>query len=105
MRAHEFITELKFFGSPCTKDCSGHRAGYAWSKKKNKQPQQTHQSFMNGAAIWKQQKDQGLNPISGGITNDKGQFQKFQPGQPAPKPEPPHAPQIEKPIKPTPPTP
>lgn len=40
MRAAEFVTEkrrlkklreLSFLGSPCTKDCSGHRAGYAWS--------------------------------------------------------------------------
>ena len=28
------INELKFLGSECTKDCSGHRAGYAWSKRK-----------------------------------------------------------------------
>jgi len=26
------LTELEFLGSPCTKDCSGHRAGYAWSQ-------------------------------------------------------------------------
>ena len=40
MRAHEFVRkgrrkkvdELSFLGSQCTKDCSGHRAGYAWSK-------------------------------------------------------------------------
>jgi hypothetical protein len=39
MRAAEFVaerkrkvTELKFLGSQCTKDCSGHRAGYKWSK-------------------------------------------------------------------------
>jgi hypothetical protein len=44
MRAQEFVTEKKrmkrlkeltFMGmSPCTKDCSGHRAGYNWSKKR-----------------------------------------------------------------------
>lgn len=28
----EQLDELKFLGSQCTKDCSGHRAGYAWSK-------------------------------------------------------------------------
>ena len=42
MRAQEFVTEkrrrnrlkeLTFMGmSTCTKDCSGHRAGYRWSK-------------------------------------------------------------------------
>jgi pyrimidine deaminase RibD-like protein len=26
------LNELSFLGSPCTKDCSGHRAGYDWSK-------------------------------------------------------------------------
>ena len=24
----------EFKGSPCTKDCSGHKAGYAWAEKK-----------------------------------------------------------------------
>lgn len=109
MRAHEFISELKFFGSPCTRNCEGHRAGYAWSKKKDKKPQQTNQSFMNGSSIWFNHKDQNLNPISGGITNAKGQFQKFQPGvTEPPKPEPAHAPQLgtKKPQGPnTPPTP
>jgi hypothetical protein len=28
------LNELNFLGSQCTKDCSGHRAGYAWSKRK-----------------------------------------------------------------------
>ena len=26
------LDELTFLGSPCTKDCSGHRAGYRWSQ-------------------------------------------------------------------------
>ena len=29
---NEPLNELQFMGSQCTKDCSGHRAGYAWSK-------------------------------------------------------------------------
>jgi hypothetical protein len=28
----EQLDELTFLGSECTKDCSGHRAGYDWSK-------------------------------------------------------------------------
>jgi hypothetical protein len=28
----EPLNELQFMGSTCTKDCSGHRAGYAWSR-------------------------------------------------------------------------
>jgi hypothetical protein len=34
---HQQLDELSFLGSPCTKDCSGHRAGYAWSKSKGGQ--------------------------------------------------------------------
>ena len=29
----EKLDELQFLGSECTKDCSGHRAGYNWSKR------------------------------------------------------------------------
>jgi pyrimidine deaminase RibD-like protein len=31
------LNELTFLGSQCTKDCSGHRAGYAWSQSKGGQ--------------------------------------------------------------------
>ena len=62
MRAHEFITELgssgqrKFKKSPCTKDCSGHSAGYNWATKRNlKNPNQCpttpSRSFNNGCKI------------------------------------------------------
>jgi len=48
---HE-LNELSFMGSPCTKDCSGHRAGYAWSKARGgKNASSWSQSFDNGAAI------------------------------------------------------
>jgi hypothetical protein len=47
----EQLDELSFHGSPCTKDCSGHRAGYAWYKRKRKNPNSHSQSFNNGAAI------------------------------------------------------
>jgi hypothetical protein len=30
----EQLDELSFLGSECTKDCSGHRAGYEWSSRK-----------------------------------------------------------------------
>jgi hypothetical protein len=48
---HEQLDELNFLGSPCTKDCSGHRAGYAWSKQKQRVPNSHSQSFNNGAAL------------------------------------------------------
>ena len=35
MLVNELLNELTFQGSQCTKDCSGHLAGYKWSMKKN----------------------------------------------------------------------
>lgn len=32
MRISEILNELNFHGSTCTKDCSGHRAGFEWNK-------------------------------------------------------------------------
>lgn len=48
----EQLDELTFLGSPCTKDCSGHRAGYRWSKDRGNQTASSwSQSFNNGAAL------------------------------------------------------
>lgn len=48
----EQLDELMFKGSQCTKDCSGHRAGYEWSARKgNRTANSWSQSFNNGAAI------------------------------------------------------
>lgn len=47
----EQLTELTFKGSQCTKDCSGHRAGYEWYKKKRRNPNSWSQSFNNGSAL------------------------------------------------------
>jgi pyrimidine deaminase RibD-like protein len=48
----EQLDELNFLGSPCTKDCSGHRAGYEWSfRKGGRVPSSWSQSFNNGAAL------------------------------------------------------
>jgi len=48
------LNELSFLGSPCTKDCSGHRAGYAWSKQRGGQPGNSpfSPSFNNGAQLY-----------------------------------------------------
>ena len=52
MKLIELLTELTFMGSPCTKDCSGHRAGYAWSKARGgKRANSWSPSFNNGAAL------------------------------------------------------
>jgi len=47
------LTELSFLGSECTKDCSGHRAGYEWSKRKGLQQGNSpySPSFNKGAAL------------------------------------------------------
>jgi hypothetical protein len=47
----EQLDELSFLGSQCTKDCSGHRAGYAWSKRKGTVPNSRSPSFNKGAAL------------------------------------------------------
>ncbi len=50
----ENLNELSFLGSPCTKDCSGHRAGYAWSQSKGGMPGTSpfSPSFNNGANLF-----------------------------------------------------
>jgi pyrimidine deaminase RibD-like protein len=50
----ENLTELSFLGSPCTKDCSGHRAGYEWSKSKGGVSGNSpfSPSFNNGANLF-----------------------------------------------------
>lgn len=50
-QSEEHLDELSFLGSPCTKDCSGHRAGYEWYKRKQRAPNSWSQSFNNGAAL------------------------------------------------------
>jgi pyrimidine deaminase RibD-like protein len=47
------LNELSFLGSECTKDCSGHRAGYNWSKRKGlRQGNSPYSpSFNKGAAL------------------------------------------------------
>jgi pyrimidine deaminase RibD-like protein len=49
----DHLEELSFLGSPCTKDCSGHRAGYEWSKRKGLRPGNSpwSPSFNKGAAL------------------------------------------------------
>jgi len=51
--AEQQLDELSFLGSECTKDCSGHRAGYEWSKRKGlRQANSPYSpSFNKGAAL------------------------------------------------------
>ena len=71
MRISEILNELTFHGSPCTKDCSGHKAGYEWSKKRaGVSPcDSTNNSFNNGCNIAKS------NPVNRPkIRNPQGKF-------------------------------
>ena len=47
------LDELSFLGSPCTKDCSGHRAGYEWSRARGGVDANSpfSPSFNNGARL------------------------------------------------------
>jgi hypothetical protein len=49
----EQLKELSFLGSECTKDCSGHRAGYDWSSRKGNIPGNSpySPSFNKGANL------------------------------------------------------
>lgn len=48
----DLLSERKFMGSPCTKDCSGHKAGYAWSRARGgKRAASWSPSFNKGAAL------------------------------------------------------
>ena len=48
-----------FEGAACTKDCSGHKAGYAWARKKGiTSPEQCggrSNSFTEGCKLWAQE--------------------------------------------------
>jgi len=76
----EILKELTFHGSRCTKDCSGHRAGWYWARQKLATAVNSHsQSFNNGANINIMQRSQGKNLVGPSIRNDKGRFTKFNP--------------------------
>ena len=53
MRINELLSELSFKGSQCTKDCSGHRAGYAWTLRNRgtRTPASRSSSFNKGSKI------------------------------------------------------
>ena len=62
----EQLNELQFMGSTCTKDCSGHRAGYAWSKARGGVDANSpfSPSFNKGAAIGKQELTKAKQPAT-----------------------------------------
>lgn len=80
MKIHEIITELTFFGRQCTKDCSGHLAGWKWEKehKKNVKQNTPSPSFNNGTDVAISQRAAGkANIIGPSIRGEKGRFTKY----------------------------
>lgn len=79
MKIKEIIEQLTFFNSPCTKDCSGHKAGWDWERKHNSGHRHStpSNSFNNGTEIAVNQTKQGKKPIGYQIRGEKGRFQKF----------------------------
>jgi hypothetical protein len=56
MRINELLVELSFQGEPCTKDCSGHSAGYNWAiKHMDKDCSSKNPSFTSGCNVAKKQ--------------------------------------------------
>ena len=52
MKIKELLSELSFHGRKCTKDCSGHSAGYAWAAQHpNAVPHSASNSFNGGAEV------------------------------------------------------
>jgi len=49
--SEEQLAELRFRGSECTQDCSGHRAGHEWYGRNGRTPVTLSPSFNKGAAI------------------------------------------------------
>lgn len=60
------LNELQFMGSQCTKDCSGHRAGYAWSQAKGGQTANSpfSPSFNKGSSIATQELMKAKQPTA-----------------------------------------
>jgi hypothetical protein len=73
-------TGLTFMGSPCTKDCSGHQAGYKWSLDRNGRVANGHsQSFNNGtniAAGVSKKRKQGGGKLPGYVSQTKDAIRK-----------------------------
>ena len=69
MKAEEILKEgLMYKGYPCTKDCSGHMAGYAWAQQRNivnpqELPTDTNNSFYEGMLSFTEGKQMKIKDI------------------------------------------
>lgn len=74
MLIRDILTELTFAGSRCTKDCSGHKAGFRWAMRKGMSAAKSNSpSFNNGAAIAGQWQQQGTKTAPK-IRDERGKF-------------------------------
>ena len=75
MRIKEILSELSFHGRKCTKDCSGHSAGYKWAKEKNASHacHSTNSSFNSGCEIARNQIASG-NITRPKVRDERGRF-------------------------------
>lgn len=81
MKIEELLNELSFYGSPCTKDCSGHRAGWYWANHYNiTNPDHCNgssNSFNNGCGISIAQRTAGRKILNPSVRGDKGRFVSY----------------------------
>lgn len=76
MLINEIINELTFGGSRCTKDCSGHKAGYRWALRKNANSANSKSpSFNAGVKIGGAQLQTGILNLPK-IRDERGKFAK-----------------------------
>lgn len=74
MLINEIINELSFAGSRCTKDCSGHKAGYRWAMRRGANKCNSRsQSFNNGCNIASNQMQAGVIKTPK-VRDDRGKF-------------------------------
>lgn len=73
MRINELLTELTFQGSQCTKDCSGHMAGYQWGKTNPNRVAASNASFNAGSQI-AADKIKTNNTVRPKVRTQKGTF-------------------------------
>jgi hypothetical protein len=74
MLIREILTELTFAGSHCTKDCSGHKAGFRWAMRKGVAAcNANNQSFKNGCTIAGAYQAKGLK-VSPKVRDERGKF-------------------------------
>lgn len=80
MKLRDIINELTFHGRLCTKDCSGHKAGWEWERKNqtNQKRNTPSNSFNTGTEVAIAQRQANKDPIGTNIRGEKGRFQKFQ---------------------------